>query len=763
MDDFQKLNDSELLARFVSDSCQRSFSTLVKRYAGLVHGAAARALDCSANIPDVGQQVFTQLAKSAPKLVPRNNLAGWLYQTATQKAWNWNRGERRAYSTHQKFQLETMDQEEKSSRLWGEISPVVDTALKGLPMKDQDLILKRYFAGYSTCELAKHLNLSDAVIRKRLQRAMEKLKSRLTKQKGVTTSALIAALALGGGKSARAAVPVADQWSRCGSLLNVTNLSSPGVVRRLFAKLGQASGLTVLGVSLPVFLAGVLVFTKNSRGKIEEPQIEGVSSYRGKIRERMADGSTSNEKIRTWIRGTVRHIETNKPVAGGKVSLHLAEPVQPESAIDLDAPLKTLEAFSDSNGFYEIPVKGLYQARKMSMQLWKKGFSSSEMKVDVRQEGAWERGTQNFSHFSSGLEKEALSPDDEWEVDFTIVPEVEISGVVQDEAGNRLKGAKVGYTFWQESSGKGSQTSCDKEGRFTLPLARLEEKHGSFSLNVSHENFQPWEQKMVDGEMFQASGELQIILERLDSHLISGRLIDSNGQAVPQGPVVFHSLQVGGVEVDGNPLYSHSNNDGAFIVSTEQLGSYQVEAFNYETYESFSERLDLASMRDDLIIQLEALPEAPQEIFEVGGFQFQTITPKQGGSFSYAQNGAFIVLDVKKLAFHFNNLQSQNRADEQVEKLVGTVVLGPVPVDSPYSTEITRNNPHGKGGPFNDEVVEPRNQKWFFSELRRHLKIFPDGSGRITLVSVLKSGNGMTTYKLSLNKNEVAEILAREG
>lgn len=76
------LPDSELLRRYVESHSQEAFHTLVRRHANLVYAAAVRQTHGDRQLAeDVGQRVFTQLARKAAALASHPTLVGWLHRT----------------------------------------------------------------------------------------------------------------------------------------------------------------------------------------------------------------------------------------------------------------------------------------------------------------------------------------------------------------------------------------------------------------------------------------------------------------------------------------------------------------------------------------------------------------------------------------------------------------------------------------------------------------------------------------------------------
>ena len=76
------VSDCELLTRFVSDSDQTAFATVVVRHTAMVLGVCRRSLTSVQDAEDACQAVFLLLAKKAGNTGWQSSVANWLYATA---------------------------------------------------------------------------------------------------------------------------------------------------------------------------------------------------------------------------------------------------------------------------------------------------------------------------------------------------------------------------------------------------------------------------------------------------------------------------------------------------------------------------------------------------------------------------------------------------------------------------------------------------------------------------------------------------------
>jgi len=185
--------DAELLRRYSKEGAEAAFTELVRRYIDLVYSAALRRVGGDRQLAqDVTQQVFIALAKQAPALVGRSSLAGWLYTTSRFASSQAVRTEQRRRQREQETHL--MSEPESSHLEWEALFPVLDDAMDRLSSRDREALLLRYFEGRSYTEVSTRLRLSEDAARKRVDRAIERLRELLAIRGLNSSSVAVAAL-----------------------------------------------------------------------------------------------------------------------------------------------------------------------------------------------------------------------------------------------------------------------------------------------------------------------------------------------------------------------------------------------------------------------------------------------------------------------------------------------------------------------------------------------------------------------------------------
>lgn len=176
--------DGELLRRYAEARAEVAFAELVERHLQLVYSAALRQVNGDAHLAqDVAQSVFTDLARKAAALSQRQTLTGWLYTSTHYAATNAVRTERRRLAREQ--EAHAMNEQLQTTAPdfdWEKLSPVLDQLMHQLKETDRNIILMRYFENRPLADIGKAIGLSEDTARKRVDRALEKLRHLVSKQ-----------------------------------------------------------------------------------------------------------------------------------------------------------------------------------------------------------------------------------------------------------------------------------------------------------------------------------------------------------------------------------------------------------------------------------------------------------------------------------------------------------------------------------------------------------------------------------------------------
>jgi RNA polymerase sigma factor (sigma-70 family) len=182
-------DDITLLKQYAGGD-ESAFTVLFERHVHLVYSAALRQACNPSHAEEVTQAVFILLARKAKSLSPKTVLSGWLYQAARLTTASLIKREIRRQRREQEVYMQTLTEPDTS--LWEQISPLLDDAMGRLGEKDRNAIVLRYFENRTPQEAAAALKLNEITARKRVSRALEKLRKFFAKRGVVLTTAVIA-------------------------------------------------------------------------------------------------------------------------------------------------------------------------------------------------------------------------------------------------------------------------------------------------------------------------------------------------------------------------------------------------------------------------------------------------------------------------------------------------------------------------------------------------------------------------------------------
>jgi RNA polymerase sigma factor (sigma-70 family) len=292
------MNDHELLQRYSESRCEASFTELVARYVDLVYSAALRQVGGDAHLAhDVTQSVFIDLARKAGSLSGRTVLAGWLYTSAHYAAAKVVRTEQRWHAREQEANSMREISSESDEPSWEELRPVIDEAMHELNQGERDAVLLRFFEKRQLGEVGAKLGVSEDAARKRVDRALEKLRELLASRGVTSTSAALVAIL---GANTVAAAPVGMAASIAGAAIASTAVGTGGTltILKLMAmsklKVGLVGALVVAGVATP------LVIQNRSQSKMRTEN-EQLRQQNMQLTEQMTPLAAENARLSNLI------------------------------------------------------------------------------------------------------------------------------------------------------------------------------------------------------------------------------------------------------------------------------------------------------------------------------------------------------------------------------------------------------------------------------------------------------------------------------
>jgi RNA polymerase sigma factor (sigma-70 family) len=289
-----------------------------------VYSVARRVTMNGALAQDVTQSVFTQLARSAGALGRYDTLVGWLHTTARHFAINAVRGEERRRAREQESVTMQTNSTTTPEVNWEQIGPLLDEAVGGLREDDRKAVLLRFFKGLSHQEVGAELGLSEDTARKRVERALEKLREYFGRR-GVTATASLLAAAMSENSVQAAPAGLAERTTE-------TSLAGAGVAAEsIFLKilLMSTKNKIILAAVILLMIAAAWLFHLHS-----PPEAVTATKANGEV------VAPRNVAVMTKVPPIAGPVLKSGPAASASTSPIGTPPA--ESAADIQAELKNV-------------------------------------------------------------------------------------------------------------------------------------------------------------------------------------------------------------------------------------------------------------------------------------------------------------------------------------------------------------------------------------------------------------------------------------
>jgi len=283
--------DLQLLARYTRQHVEDAFAELVRRHLDLVFSAALRQVRSPQLAEEVAQSVFTDLARQAHRLAPDTILTAWLYQVTRRTAIDVVRREARRQIREQiACELNAMN---TTAADWTHIEPLLDEAMHALEEADRTAVLLRYFENKSLREVGQTLGTNEDAARKRVSRAVERLRDFFAKR-GVTVGASGLVVVISANAVQAAPVGLAVTISAAATLVGAS------VATAATATATKAIVMTTLQKALITATIAAAVGTgiyEARQASTGRSQVQILQQRQALLTEQLAELKTENERL----------------------------------------------------------------------------------------------------------------------------------------------------------------------------------------------------------------------------------------------------------------------------------------------------------------------------------------------------------------------------------------------------------------------------------------------------------------------------------
>jgi RNA polymerase sigma factor (sigma-70 family) len=296
--------DSDLLHQFVEHESNAAFAGLVERHVNLVYSVAHRQTGDAHQAEEITQAVFIILTKKAGTLRHEQALSSWLFQATRLTANNFLRGESRRRAREQEAYMQST-LNEPADEAWPRIAPLLDRAVETLGEADRRAILLRFYEGRNLRDVGAALGASEDAAKKRVNRAVEKLRKFFTKR-GVVLPAttLTAALAANSVQAAPAGLAAAVSAAASAGTAVITSTliaaTTKTIAMTTFQKIAVTAALTVT-IGAGIYQAKQAHDARNAASKLQAEQtpmameIARLQAEANKLSELLADAKDQKQ------------------------------------------------------------------------------------------------------------------------------------------------------------------------------------------------------------------------------------------------------------------------------------------------------------------------------------------------------------------------------------------------------------------------------------------------------------------------------------
>jgi RNA polymerase sigma factor (sigma-70 family) len=191
------MDDAQLLQSYVETGSSEAFTALTNKHVNFVYGAALRLVRDRHVAEEVTQAVFIVLARKAATLRHEAVLSSWLLSTTRYAALGQMKiNARRKRHERRAAEMAKTEWHEDAEKSWPQYEGELDGALASLRETDRKAVLLRFYEHKSFDEIATILGTAEEAARKRVSRAVEKLRGYFNVKNGTAGSRALSSTAV---------------------------------------------------------------------------------------------------------------------------------------------------------------------------------------------------------------------------------------------------------------------------------------------------------------------------------------------------------------------------------------------------------------------------------------------------------------------------------------------------------------------------------------------------------------------------------------
>ena len=419
------MSDWELLQAYAKDHSETAFAELVQRHLNWVYSTALRQVRDAHLAEDVAQAVFVLLARKAGSLRPGTILSGWLFRTTRFVASRALRTEYRRKAREQTaVTMSSTISSDDNEILWNQLTPHLDQAVAALSQADRSAILLRFYEKKPLREVGEHLGLTEEAAKKRVSRAIEKLRDLITRR-GVVLGGTALAVALAEQAVQGAPVTLANTVLKASASTTIPQLARETLNAWHWAKLKLVAGIAAVSVAGGFVIVHMTSWHQPGAASLP-PANTVVAAQTGTTAPtgQTASESTSNSTAQPLVTST--HV----------INIHVVEQQtkQPIPGVELDIyglNREGIKGHTGKDGGYQIQLPE-QDPEFLQVIAHKVGFVSKVV---------WWHTRAGTFHLPQDFT-------------FKLEPSTSIGGIVQDEQGQPIAGVSV-YVTPSESNRAG--------------------------------------------------------------------------------------------------------------------------------------------------------------------------------------------------------------------------------------------------------------------------------------------------------------------